>query len=102
MDSEPAKILPHEGTGEMVRVVFLGGSSETTCTHSDPILSTKTHEEIICCSTSISTETTGLGAGHQTGWTGFIAKQIQFFGLLDARSFLERGRSTGIFYPEVS
>jgi hypothetical protein len=41
----------------------------------------------------------GLGASHQTGWTGFIAKQIQFFGLLDPK-FLERGRSTGIFYPE--
>jgi hypothetical protein len=44
----------------------------------------------------------GLGAGHQTGWTGFIAKQIQFFGLLDAKSLLVRGRSTGIFYPETS
>jgi len=42
----------------------------------------------------------GLGASHQTGWTGFIAKQIQFFGLLDPKPFLERGRSTGIFYPE--
>ncbi|MHB8068188.1 MAG: MGH1-like glycoside hydrolase domain-containing protein [Desulfobaccales bacterium] len=41
----------------------------------------------------------GLGASHQTGWTGFIAKQIQFFGLLDA-NFLARGRTTGIFYPE--
>jgi hypothetical protein len=42
----------------------------------------------------------GLGASHQTGWTGFIAKQIQFFGLLDPKPFLVRGRSTGIFYPE--
>jgi len=41
----------------------------------------------------------GQGASHQTGWTGFIAKQVQFFGLLDPK-FLERGRSTGIFYPE--
>jgi hypothetical protein len=41
-----------------------------------------------------------LGASHQTGWTGFIAKQIQFFGLLNAQAFLERGRSTGIFYSE--
>jgi len=41
----------------------------------------------------------GLGASHQTGWTGFIARQIQFFGLLDSK-FLERGRSTGMFYPE--
>jgi len=42
----------------------------------------------------------GLGASHQTGWTGFIARQIQFFGLLEPKPFLERGRSTGIFYPE--
>ncbi len=43
----------------------------------------------------------GLGASHQTGWTGFIAKQIQFFGLIDPKPFLARGRSTGIFYPEA-
>jgi hypothetical protein len=43
----------------------------------------------------------GLGASHQTGWTGFIAKQIQFFGLMDPKPFLTRGRSTGIFYPEA-
>jgi len=42
----------------------------------------------------------GPGASHQTGWTGFIAKQIQFFGLLEPKSFLERGHATGIFYPE--
>jgi len=44
----------------------------------------------------------GLGASHQTSWTGLIAKQIQFFDLLETRAFLERGRSTGIFYPEAS
>ena len=43
----------------------------------------------------------GLGASHQTGWTGFIAKQIQFFGLLDAK-FLERGRSTVISCTETT
>ncbi|SFL59737.1 hypothetical protein SAMN05421863_1001126 [Nitrosomonas communis] len=34
----------------------------------------------------------GLGASHQTGWTGLVAKTIQLFGLLDAERFLESGR----------
>jgi hypothetical protein len=33
----------------------------------------------------------GLGASHQTGWTGIIARLIQIFGVLDAQTFLERG-----------
>ncbi len=31
----------------------------------------------------------GLGASHQTGWTGVVAKLIQVFGLLDAKKLLE-------------
>jgi hypothetical protein len=34
----------------------------------------------------------GLGASHQTGWTGVVAKLIQLFGLLDAGKMLEVGR----------
>ncbi|MGH9461564.1 MAG: MGH1-like glycoside hydrolase domain-containing protein [Vicinamibacteria bacterium] len=34
----------------------------------------------------------GLGASHQTGWTGTVAKLIQLFGLLDAKTFLEGGK----------
>jgi hypothetical protein len=37
----------------------------------------------------------GLGASHQTGWTGVVAKLIQLFGMLDARKFLEGGVSAG-------
>jgi hypothetical protein len=33
----------------------------------------------------------GIGASHQTGWTGLAATLIQVFGLLDARRFLETG-----------
>lgn len=33
----------------------------------------------------------GLGASHQTGWTGLVAPLIQIFGYLDAKSFLEGG-----------
>ena len=35
----------------------------------------------------------GLGASHQTGWTGVVAKLIQLFGLLDPKKFLEAGRA---------
>jgi len=34
----------------------------------------------------------GLGASHQTGWTGVVAKTIQLYGLLDAKQFLEVGK----------
>jgi hypothetical protein len=34
----------------------------------------------------------GLGASHQTGWTGVVAKLIQMYGLLDAEKFLETGK----------
>ena len=34
----------------------------------------------------------GLGASHQTGWTGVVAKIIQLFGQLDAKEVLEEGK----------
>ena len=34
----------------------------------------------------------GLGASHQTGWTGLVAKMIQLFGLLDPQRALEGGK----------
>jgi hypothetical protein len=33
----------------------------------------------------------GLGASHQTGWTGVIAKLIEIFGKLDAEHYLAAG-----------
>jgi len=33
----------------------------------------------------------GLGASHQTGWTGLVAKIIQLFGMADEKQFLEVG-----------
>lgn len=35
----------------------------------------------------------GLGASHQTGWTGLVATLIKLFGSLDGAQFLEMGRS---------
>jgi hypothetical protein len=34
----------------------------------------------------------GIGASHQTGWTGVVAALIEIFGELDAETFLEGGR----------
>jgi hypothetical protein len=37
----------------------------------------------------------GLGASHQTGWTGVVAKCIQLFGYLDPKRALELGKEAG-------
>ena len=37
----------------------------------------------------------GLGASHQTGWTGLVAKLIEIFGRLDAKQYLEAGKAGG-------
>ena len=37
----------------------------------------------------------GLGASHQTGWTGAIARLIQLFGMLDEEKALELGKAVG-------
>ncbi len=34
----------------------------------------------------------GLGASHQTGWTGLVAQLIQLYGFLDAKRILEMGK----------
>ncbi len=35
----------------------------------------------------------GLGASHQTGWTGLVAKLIQLYGLLDPKKMLAEGKA---------
>jgi hypothetical protein len=35
----------------------------------------------------------GLGASHQTGWTGLVAKMIELFGRIDGPQLLHAGRS---------
>jgi hypothetical protein len=42
----------------------------------------------------------GLGASHQTGWTGLVAKLIQLFGLLDAKKLLEAGKESAFVRGE--
>lgn len=44
----------------------------------------------------------GLGASHQTGWTGLVAKLIQLFGVLDAESSLRGGKMAGFQRPNQS
>ena len=43
----------------------------------------------------------GLGASHQTGWTGLVAKTIQLYGLLDPKRALEGGKQAW-FRPDTS
>ena len=37
----------------------------------------------------------GLGASHQTGWTGIIARAMHLFATSDAEQVLERGKAAG-------
>jgi hypothetical protein len=41
----------------------------------------------------------GIGASHQTGWTGLVASLIEIFGKVDAHAFLRGGRHD-LFKPE--
>jgi hypothetical protein len=41
----------------------------------------------------------GIGASHQTGWSGLVAPLIEIFGRLDAHAFLEAGRAA-VFAPD--
>ncbi|HEY5748003.1 MAG TPA: glucosidase [Chryseolinea sp.] len=44
----------------------------------------------------------GLGASHQTGWTGAIGKIIQLYGIVDAKHSLQMGKKTGFATPADS
>jgi hypothetical protein len=39
----------------------------------------------------------GLGANHQTGWTGVVAKLMQMYALMDPKRLLEVGKEAGFF-----
>ena len=41
----------------------------------------------------------GLGASHQTGWTGLVAKLLQMFNAMTAEQFLEEG-GRAVLYRE--
>jgi hypothetical protein len=43
----------------------------------------------------------GLGASHQTGWTGCVAKVIQLYGLLDGKKALEGGKRAAFKKSDV-
>jgi hypothetical protein len=40
----------------------------------------------------------GIGASHQTGWTGLVAPLIEIFGRLDADALLEGGRAAAFHH----
>jgi hypothetical protein len=41
----------------------------------------------------------GIGASHQTGWTGMVAKLIELFGQLDGESLLREGKAADATVP---
>jgi hypothetical protein len=43
----------------------------------------------------------GIGASHQTGWTGLVAKQLDLLKRLDGQKFLERGRAAMFATPQA-
>jgi hypothetical protein len=42
----------------------------------------------------------GLGASHQTGWTGLVGKLIEIFGTIDAEGFLSGGKASAFAREE--
>jgi hypothetical protein len=47
----------------------------------------------------------GLGASHQTGWTGLVAGLLDLFGRLDAKALLDTDRDllrTRLFTEQVT
>src|SRR6201993_2053327 len=44
----------------------------------------------------------GLGASHQTGWTGLVAKLIDLFGRLDGPHVLNAGKAAAFAKGEYS
>ena len=44
----------------------------------------------------------GLGASHQTGWTGVVARLMHLFGSSTAGQFLELGRAAGAIETEAA
>jgi hypothetical protein len=44
----------------------------------------------------------GLGASHQTGWTGVVAKLIELFGKLDAKQLLASGKKAAFLHAAAT
>src|SRR6185369_8397155 len=42
----------------------------------------------------------GLGASHQTGWTGLVARALHLFATSSAKEFLEAGKGAAVPEPE--
>ena len=44
----------------------------------------------------------GLGASHQTGWTGLVAKMIHLFGVLNAETLLKAGKEAAFTHGTLA
>ena len=49
----------------------------------------------------MATTVAGIGASHQTGWTGVVGLLIDLFGRLDPVRFLTEGRASAFARREV-
>ncbi|HME70057.1 MAG TPA: hypothetical protein VKM54_09345 [Myxococcota bacterium] len=47
-------------------------------------------------SPEVNEDTAGLGASHQTGWTGTIARAMQVFATSTAEQAMELGKAAGV------
>src|SRR6266508_2403517 len=43
----------------------------------------------------------GLGASHQTGWTGVVAKLIELFGRMEGQQLLDAGKAGGFVKERI-
>jgi hypothetical protein len=83
---DPSTLRQAQGSGQVGRRPVYGGSEKF---QADP----HWRDHILFYEYFHGDNGAGLGASHQTGWTGVVAKLIQLFGLLDAGKFLEGGTS---------
>ena len=83
---------PSTGSGRAGRRPVYGGTEKF---QADP----HWRDYILFCEYFHGDNGAGLGASHQTGWTGLVAKLIQLFRFLDAEKMLEAGKAA-IFVRE--
>jgi hypothetical protein len=74
-------------------LAFTPTSAITCCAESTPKPGTSAKDYILFYEYFHGDNGAGLGASHQTGWTGLVAKLIELFGRLDERQFLDAGKS---------
>jgi hypothetical protein len=81
-----ARIFLRDEAGR--RPVF-GGSEKLQC---DPYW----HDHLLFYEYFHGDNGAGIGASHQTGWTGVVAGLVEYFGRIDAKTVLQGGLATAL------